>query len=172
MKCPCAAPLWCLRSRKKPGPTKKLSQIGKHSVWGCLALQHMLCDCAFKATCQKKLVCSRPHMSASRCICLTPRLGTPKKRLLTLRPSKISKFERRVQILVLGPGTSQEEPESGEGRNPRKSAIPDHLLCAREGKFCVVYAGTQQNTPAKWALFISELSGGTNEMMRGLGPWN
>lgn len=51
---------------KKPGPTKKLSQIGKHTVWGCLALQHMLCDCAFKATCQKTLVCSSPHMSASR----------------------------------------------------------------------------------------------------------
>lgn len=67
MKCPCAAPLWRLRSREKPGPTEKLSQIGKHTVWGCLALQHMLCDCAFKATCQKKLVCSRPHMPASRC---------------------------------------------------------------------------------------------------------
>lgn len=55
-----------VEEKKKPGPTEKLSQIGKCTVWGCLALQHMLCDCAFKATCQKKFVCSRPHMSASR----------------------------------------------------------------------------------------------------------
>ena len=72
--------------KKKPGPTEKLSQIAKCTVRGCLALQHMLCDCAFKATCQEKLVCSG-HICqpAGGSVCLTPRLGTQKKRLLTFK---------------------------------------------------------------------------------------
>lgn len=53
--------------KKSLDPPKSFPRLESTQFGGCLALQHMLCDCAFKATCQKKLVCSRPHMSASRC---------------------------------------------------------------------------------------------------------
>lgn len=72
--------------KKKPGHSKKLSQIGKCTVWGCLALQHMLCDCAFKAACPEELVCSGYICQpAGGSICLIPRLGTWKQRLLTCK---------------------------------------------------------------------------------------
>ena len=83
LECPCASAYDASGREKKGWTHEKLSQIGKCTVWGCLALQHMLCDCAFKTACQEELVCSG-HICqpAGVSICLTPRLGTWKQRLL------------------------------------------------------------------------------------------
>lgn len=84
-------------------------------------------------------------MSASRCKHLrdTQARDSEEKAAHLKAPHKSAGLRGGIQILLLGPGTSQEECEPRERSNPRKSAIPAHLLCAREGKLCVVYAGTQ-----------------------------
>lgn len=84
-------------------------------------------------------------MSASRCKHLpdTQARDSEEKAAHLKAPQKSAGLRGGVQILVLGPSNSQAEPEPREGSNQRKSAIPAHLLCAREGKLCVVYAGTQ-----------------------------
>lgn len=115
---------------RKPGPTKKLSQIGKHTVWGCLALQHMLCDCAFKAACQKKLGCSRPHMSASRCRHLPDsQARDSEEKEAHLKAPQNQQVCERVQLLYLGQVLLRKSlsPES----NPGRSEIPACSFCAR-----------------------------------------
>lgn len=116
---------------RKPGPTEKLSQIGKRTVWGCLALQHMLCDRAFKAACQKKLGCSRPHMSASRCSrSLDTQARDSEEKAAHLKaPQNQQAWERESRFLYLGQVLLRKSlsPES----NPGKNEIPACSFCAR-----------------------------------------
>ena len=82
-------------------------------------------------------------------MCLTPRLGTPKNRLLTLNPRKLSmlatlsSLSRSGQVLLRrSVSVDREEGRSTKGRK----GISYHLLCVRQREACTAHVDTLNTT--------------------------